>query len=146
MTCFVGLLSFSTISLVLPVSCGFRTSGWKGWALVTSALPVFCSILLVTMPESKAQMWEKERKYGGLTPSSWGHSHRSNSKLLFPQSFRCLGPSAWLPALLWDCPGVGMLEWQKGRKKTGKHGGFSPLSLSIRRPLPCWSLNEKGFS
>jgi len=60
---------------------------------------------------------ERERKYRGLTPSSWGHSHRSKSKLPFPQSFRCLWPSAWLLPLQWD---AGMLEWQKGRKKTGK--------------------------
>lgn len=39
-----------------------------------------------------------------------------------------------------------MLEQRKGRKKTGKNRGFSPLSLSIRRPLLCWSLNEEGAS
>ena len=127
---------------------GFRTSGQKGWALVTSSLPVLCCICLAIVPESLGQdMGETENTHWEFTPFSWGHSHRSKSKLPFSLSFRCLQPSAWLlpldcPAVgmlewrkgrkMWDYPGVRMLEWRKGRKTTGEDE-FSPH--------PCWSLN-----
>lgn len=69
----------------------------------------------------------------------WGHNLRSEKKLPFPQSFRCLRTPAVASTTAVGLPG----SWdarmkEKKCKERGKWG--SPLlSLSIRRPLPSLS-------